>query len=268
MLHHDIVINSDNIPIFLINEKSQDNLLTNVLKNIDINEEIPMMVEKNDLAKRWGVESAIHSISHNTSILILSEKSNDTQGSCSIKVRKNLEIADIASKLTSTIADPIEFRIEGSICDNNDRNDDRTSSESIESNAENSLDAYRCSANEAVLVNTSRENEFISIGPSANVKPEYLTNYIFCEEVNHPHLFANGKCLFQTKRKVQLSPSKYSNQQLLNYMLNCSSDSDCIFFAHSIMQRINLSNQINFARERLSQIIWQLVCLVVTCMKK
>ena len=52
MLHHDIVINSDNIPIFLINEKSQDNLLTNVLKNIDINEEIPMMVEKNDLAKR------------------------------------------------------------------------------------------------------------------------------------------------------------------------------------------------------------------------
>ena len=52
MLHHDIVINSDNIPIFLINEKSQDNLLINVLKNIDINEEIPMMVEKNDLAKR------------------------------------------------------------------------------------------------------------------------------------------------------------------------------------------------------------------------
>ena len=52
MLHHDIVINSDNIPIFLINEKSQDNLLINVLKNIDINEKIPMMVEKNDLAKR------------------------------------------------------------------------------------------------------------------------------------------------------------------------------------------------------------------------
>lgn len=201
MLHHDIVINSDNIPIFLINEKSQDNLLINVLKNIDINEEIPMMVEKNDLAKRWGVESAIHSISHNTSILILSEKSNDTQGSCSIKVRKNLEIADIASKLTSTIADPIEFRIEGSICDNNDRNDDRTSSESIESNAENSLDAYRCSANEAVLVNTSRENEFISIGPSANVKPEYLTNYIFCEEVNHPHLFANENVCFKQREK-------------------------------------------------------------------
>ena len=38
----------DNIPDFLINEKSQDSL--HVLNNIDKNEEIPMMVEKNDLS--------------------------------------------------------------------------------------------------------------------------------------------------------------------------------------------------------------------------
>ena len=41
-------VNLGNIPDFLINEKSQDSL--HVLNNIDKNEEIPMMVEKNDLS--------------------------------------------------------------------------------------------------------------------------------------------------------------------------------------------------------------------------
>ena len=75
-----------------------------------------------------------------------------------IKVRKNVEIANITGKLTPVIADAIDFRIEDSICVNNDINDDSTYSESIDSNAkfrENPLDVYRCSANETVLVNKS-----------------------------------------------------------------------------------------------------------------
>ena len=47
-LFYDIEINLDNVPNFLINEKRQDSLLLNVLSNIDIHEEIPIMVEKND----------------------------------------------------------------------------------------------------------------------------------------------------------------------------------------------------------------------------
>ena len=47
-LYHDMQVNLGNIPDFLINEKSQDSL--HVLNNIDKNEEIPMMVEKNDLS--------------------------------------------------------------------------------------------------------------------------------------------------------------------------------------------------------------------------
>ena len=46
---------------------------------------------------------------------------------------------------------------------------------------------------------------------------ESLTNDKFCEELSHPHLFTTGKFGFQTKRKVQLSPSKYFNHRLLNY---------------------------------------------------
>ena len=47
-MYHDIEINLDNVPNFLINEKRQDSLLLNGLSNIDIHEEIPIMVEKND----------------------------------------------------------------------------------------------------------------------------------------------------------------------------------------------------------------------------
>ena len=56
----------------------------------------------------------------------------------SIKVRKNIEIVDITSKLKPKIADPIDFRIEDDICANTYKNYDSTNSESIDSNA----DAY------------------------------------------------------------------------------------------------------------------------------
>ena len=49
-----------------------------------------------------------------------------------------------------------------------------------------------------------------------NVTLESLTNDKFCEKLSHPHLFLTEKFGFQTKRNVQLSPSKYFNQLLLN----------------------------------------------------
>ena len=92
---------------------------------------------------------------------------------------------------------------------------------------------------------------FISIALGENIKPEPLTNDIFCEELSHPHLIATGKSGFQLKKKVQLAPFKYFNQWLLNYTQICLSDSDYIFFAHSIMQRFNLSNQINITTRKV-----------------
>ena len=62
-LYHDIEINLGNVPNFLINEKRQDSLLLNGLSNIDIHEEIPIMVEKNDSGEE--VDSDIQSKSSN-----------------------------------------------------------------------------------------------------------------------------------------------------------------------------------------------------------
>ena len=62
-MYHDIEINLDNVPNFLINEKRQDSLLLNGLSNIDIHEEIPIMVEKNDSGEE--VDSDVQSKSSN-----------------------------------------------------------------------------------------------------------------------------------------------------------------------------------------------------------
>ena len=51
---------------------------------------------------------------------------------------------------------------------------------------------------------------------------------------------------------MQLSPSKYFNQRLLNYTQKFSSDSDYIFFAQSVIQKLNLSNQINIAMRKVT----------------
>ena len=60
----------------------------------------------------------------------------------------------------------------------------------------------------------------------------------FCEELAHPHLFPAGKFGYKAEREIQISPSKYFNQRLLNYSQKFASDSDYIFFAHSFLQKL------------------------------
>ena len=86
-LHHDIEIDLDNIPSFLINGKSQDSLSINVLNNINIDDEIPKIVERNGSPVE-EVKSDIHSVSSSFSIPILFENCDDTQDSNSINIKK------------------------------------------------------------------------------------------------------------------------------------------------------------------------------------
>ena len=87
-LYHDIEINLGNVPNFLINGKRQDSLLLNVLSNIDIHEEIPIMVEKNDSTEE--VESDIQSESSNTPIPIVFQNCEGNQDSNLITIVTNI----------------------------------------------------------------------------------------------------------------------------------------------------------------------------------
>ena len=109
--------------------------------------------------------------------------------------------AEVISIVTTDTLNLIDFRINSSICSNYESFDNNSNIECLE------IDAYRCSAYETNLVNTSCENEFTLIAPGENVVPESLTNDIFWGKLSHPHLFPIQKNGFQIKRKGPLSTS-------------------------------------------------------------
>ena len=80
----------------------------NVLSNINIDYEIPIIIDRNG-SHVEEVESDIHSVSSNLPIPILFENCDDTQDSNSINIKRHLEKADITSNPISDISDPIDL---------------------------------------------------------------------------------------------------------------------------------------------------------------
>jgi len=74
------------------------------------------------------------------------------------------------------------------------------------------------------------DNENIIVAPGQGKTPFSLTTDEFCEELAHPHLFPYGKFGYHTEREVNLSPSKYFNQRLLNYSQKFACDASAIEF--------------------------------------
>ena len=79
--------------------------------------------------------------------------------------------------------------------------------------------------------------EKITVSPGEGLKPISILTDKHCEELAHPYLFTTGKFGYKVDRDIDLSPVKYFNQRLLNYMQKFSADSDYIFVAHSVTTR-------------------------------
>ena len=99
---------------------------------------------------------------------------------------------------------------------------------------ENPLDIYCIVANEIVLINNSHKGHM----------PLSILNDCNWEELAHPHLFPTGKFCYQVQRDPALFPVKYFNQRFLNYTLEFASDTDYIFFAQSVLLKLNLKKQL------------------------
>ena len=65
-----------------------------------------------------------------------------------------------------------------------------------------------------------------------------------CEELAYTHLFPTVKFGTKVGREIHISPSRYFNQRLVNYSQIFASDSDYVFFAHSVLQKLQLNSQI------------------------
>ena len=72
-----------------------------------------------------------------------------------------------------------------------------------------------------------------------------------CEELAHPFLFPTGKYGYRVERDTKISPVKYFNQRLLNYKQKFAADSNCIFYAFSVMLQLDLNSQINIVMKKV-----------------
>ena len=62
-----------------------------------------------------------------------------------------------------------------------------------------------------------------------------------CKELAFQHLFPTEKYGYKGQRDIPLSPVKYFNQRLLSCSQKFASDSDCIFFVHSVLHQMQYS---------------------------
>ena len=182
------------------------------------------------------IQDALNSISNDCAVPIFVEKERMPIE----KVGNTRREAKSVDPLTSDENNFVDFKISSCMKEDYHEQGDISSNPNLSRSKnkdadENPLDLYKCASNETVLINTSHENEFISIAPDESSVPVTFSHDLFCEELGHPHLFPYGKFGSQIKRQIPLSPTKYLNQRLLNYTHRFSSDSDYIFFAHKVV---------------------------------
>ena len=116
--------------------------------------------------------------------------------------------------------------------------DDSAEKDNVEEES-NPLDDYWIPSSETAYVADVqydlRDDAGLVIAPGENKMPLPIISDENCELLAHAYLFLTGKFGYTYKRGISLSSSKYFNQRLLNYSQKFASDSDCIFFAQSVM---------------------------------
>ena len=101
------------------------------------------------------------------------------------------------------------------------------------------------------ILSTCEMEEGIVVAPGETKKWVSILNDKFCQELVHPRLFSTGQYGYKVEREIPLTPSKYFNQRLLQYTQKFASDNDYIFFAHTVLQKVQLSSQINIAMKKV-----------------
>ena len=177
-MYHNIGINLCNIWNELHYERNQNSLPQNI-PDSDPSYKIPLIVEEIRIGKKsilgGKFKNDVFSLLDDFLIPIILEDYNHAETSDVemlklLLISNNEEKFESNSNFVSDMSDPIGLTVNGGFALYSKRHDSLKSDLNIESN-ENPLDAYRCSANATIFVNTTLENEFISIAPSENFVP-------------------------------------------------------------------------------------------------
>ena len=93
--------------------------------------------------------------------------------------------------------------------------------------------------------------EGIAVAPVEGKKPVSILNDKFWKKFGHPDLIPTGQYGYKVEREIPLTPSKYFNQRFLHYTQKFASDNNYIFFAHTVLQKVQLSCQISIAMKKV-----------------
>ena len=89
------------------------------------------------------------------------------------------------------------------------------------------------------------------VAQSEGKKPVSIFNDKFFEELGHSHPFPTGQYGYKVEREIPLTLSKYFNKRLLHYTQKFASHNDYIFFALTLLQKVQLSIKINIAMKKV-----------------
>ena len=79
-------------------------------------------------------------------------------------------------------------------------------------------------------------NEIYDIAPGENRHPTSIMTDKKCKLLAFPVLFPKGRFGYTDERKIKLSPVKYVNACLLHYSGRFAMNSECLFFAQSVLE--------------------------------
>ena len=152
----------------------------------------------------------------------------------------NITVDTIYSKLLKCLDEPIEKQLESLLG---------------EETLDDPLSEFRTLSMKTAFVSeipsACEMDEGIVVAPGEGKKPVSILNDKFWEELVHPHLFPTDQYGYKIEREIPLTLSKYFNQRLLHYTQNFTSGNDYIFFEHTVLQRVELSSQINIALKKV-----------------
>ena len=152
---------------------------------------------------------------------------------------KTLE-GTIYSRLLKCLDEPIEVQLDSSLG---------------EEVLDDPLSKFRIPSMETTFVSEIPSacdiEEGIAVAPVEGKKPVSILNDKFCKECGHPDLFPTGQYGYKAEREIPLTPGKYFNQRILHYTQKFASDNNYIFFAHTVLQKVQLSCQISIALKKV-----------------
>ena len=97
----------------------------------------------------------------------------------------------------------------------------------------NPLNTRRHAADKSLVI---ENKNLLELAPGQDKGIRHILFNKKCEELAFPKIFFRGKSGYTFPREHYLTPTRYFNQRLLNFLQTFASNSDYIFFAQSVLQ--------------------------------